>query len=88
MPDDQLHDALKSANEICRSAFQIANRDGQATNWEAFRGQVHKSLALQHRVMYPQQYRPFDDEALLRDMPADTTEEQAIAAAVEWGSWA
>lgn len=30
----------------------------------------------------------WDDEALLRDLPADTTEEQAIQVAVERGSWA
>lgn len=52
---DRYRHALESANEICRSAFAIADREGQTTNWQAFRARAKESLAIQHRVLYPEQ---------------------------------
>lgn len=50
--------ALNDANEVCRSAMAIAERDGNETNWTAFRCRCRSSLALQHAVMYPPNYQP------------------------------
>jgi hypothetical protein len=33
-----------SADQILRSAWQIAERDGRETNWSAFRGQLRFAL--------------------------------------------
>lgn len=38
---------LKESNELLRSAYSIAERDGIQTNWEAFRNQVMTELKLQ-----------------------------------------
>lgn len=46
---------LEDANNLCRSAMQIAQRDGAVTNWGAFRDRLGESLKQQHRVMYPEQ---------------------------------
>ena len=48
----RLSDTLKEANEICRSAHEIAKRDGAETNWEAFRNRLSVALTNQHSVMY------------------------------------
>lgn len=42
---------LKDANEVCRSAYQIASRAGKETNWSAFTSRVGKSLELQHTTL-------------------------------------
>ena len=39
---------LMNANELLRSAYAIAQRNGEQTNWEAFRGQLKKALDAQH----------------------------------------
>lgn len=49
----RLTTTLAEANEICRSANEIAQRDGAETNWEAFRNRLKVALANQHAVMYP-----------------------------------
>jgi len=46
-------DALRDANELCRSAYQVALRDGKTTNWRAFRKSLIISLDRQYAVMYP-----------------------------------
>ena len=48
---------LKDANDMCRSAMQIALRDGKETNWPAFRAQLEASLKRQHAIMYPPNIR-------------------------------
>lgn len=50
---DYAASVLKDANDLCRSAFQIAERDGKDTNWPAFRAQLEASLKRQHAIMYP-----------------------------------
>jgi hypothetical protein len=45
--------ALEDANGLCRSAYQIAERNGKSTNWEPFRARLTESLQRQHAVMYP-----------------------------------
>jgi hypothetical protein len=45
--------ALKEANGLLRSAYCIAERDGKATNWEAFRGQLKTTLEKQHAILWP-----------------------------------
>ena len=49
----KLRTALKDANDLCRSAYQVAVREGRETNWPAFRDCLSESLDRQHRVMYP-----------------------------------
>jgi hypothetical protein len=49
---EEITTALKNANEMCRSAFQIAQREGKDTNWEAFKNRLHESLIIQHNVLY------------------------------------
>jgi thioesterase domain-containing protein len=43
---------IKESNDLLRSAFMIAKRDGKETNWEAFRNQVSIALERQHKMMY------------------------------------
>ena len=49
----QVRDALEDANQLCRSAYQIALRNGERTNWDGYRKALGESLARQHRVMFP-----------------------------------
>lgn len=44
----RLEKMLLEANELLRSAYAIAQRNGEETNWEAFRGQLKKALDAQH----------------------------------------
>ena len=44
---------IKESNDLLRSAWMIAKRDGKDTNWEAFRGQLNIALERQHAMMYP-----------------------------------
>lgn len=55
----RLSTTLAEANELCRSACEIAKREGAETNWGAFRNQLKIGLANQHSIMYPKA----DDES-------------------------
>ena len=44
--------ALEDANDLCRSAMQIAERDGAETYWAPFRDRLGESLKRQHEVMH------------------------------------
>jgi hypothetical protein len=46
-------DEVKESNQIIRSAYSIAERDGNETNWEAWRKQLEIALERQHAMMYP-----------------------------------
>ena len=46
-----LKEGLETANDLCRSANEIAKRNGAETNWEAFRKKLSISLKKQHIVM-------------------------------------
>ena len=48
----KLRESLKDANDLCRSAAQIAEREGAETNWETFKSRLTESLKRQHAVMY------------------------------------
>ena len=43
---------IKASNDLLRSAWMIAKRDGNETNWEAWRKQLDIALARQHEIMY------------------------------------
>lgn len=45
--------ALKDANDQCRTAYHIAQRRGQDTNWDGYDKQLFASLERQHKAMYP-----------------------------------
>ena len=47
----ELTSALKEANELCRSAYQISDRSGEATNWDAFWKQLLTSLPKQQEAL-------------------------------------
>lgn len=50
MPND--HDLLLTeANELLRSAYAIASRDGAETNWPAFRNKVFDALVRQNMAL-------------------------------------
>ena len=40
----------ENANSLLRSAWMIANRNGEQTNWEAFKNAVYKELVEEHNV--------------------------------------
>ena len=44
-------DMLKEANDLLRSAHAIAERDGNATNWSAFKNKATKLLKKHHKVL-------------------------------------
>lgn len=54
--EDDMHDfaaqCLKEANELCRSALAIAEREGRETNWLSFRARLEESLKRQHAIMH------------------------------------
>lgn len=40
----------EEANSLLRSAWMIANRNGEGTNWEAFKNSVHEELVREHKI--------------------------------------
>ena len=50
----ELAEILEEANSLCRSAHSIADREGSATNWEAFKKRLEEGLIRQHKIMYGQ----------------------------------
>lgn len=46
-------DELKPANDVLRSAYQIASRLGKDTSWQAFTAILKAELDREHAVMYP-----------------------------------
>ncbi len=45
--------ALLDANDMCRSAYAVAERDGTETGWQAWRTSLKASLERQHIVLAP-----------------------------------
>lgn len=43
---------IKASNDLLRSAWMIAKRDGKETNWEAWHYQLSIALARQHAIIY------------------------------------
>lgn len=53
-PADNVGQALKDANDICRSMYQIALREqanSSTTNWKGFIARLEESLKQQHIAM-------------------------------------
>ena len=46
----------ENANSLLRSAWMIANRNGEQTNWEAFKNAVYKELVAEHKETNPDYY--------------------------------
>ena len=40
----------ENANSLLRSAWMIANRNGEQTNWEVFKNAVYKELVAEHEI--------------------------------------
>ena len=49
----RLTTALEDANGMCRAAFQIAERQGAETDWNAFREGMRVTLANQQAILHP-----------------------------------
>jgi hypothetical protein len=49
--------ALREANELCRSAYQIAEREGKATRWDAFRKRLLESCLRQAEAIHGHEVR-------------------------------
>lgn len=58
---------LLEANELLRSAYAIAQRNGEQTNWEAFRTQLQKALQAQHESGLTQRAPDLWDSAPLEE---------------------
>jgi hypothetical protein len=52
---EKLFEALKDANDLCRSAFSVSSRAGRDTNFWALTGRLKESLERQHKAL--QSYR-------------------------------
>lgn len=48
---ERLRLALLDAQEVCQSAYQIAQRGGKETNWQAFTKRVAKTLDRQKAAL-------------------------------------
>lgn len=55
-------EALKSANDLCRSAMAITDREGAGTNWDAFKARLAESLVTQHAVLTRITEKDFKEE--------------------------
>lgn len=49
----RLLELLKESNECLRSAYSIADRNGESVNWESFRNRLRTILEKQHPILYP-----------------------------------
>jgi len=45
---------IKDANDVLRSAAEIAQRNGDVTDWDAFRSRLAGVLLTQHKYLYPE----------------------------------
>lgn len=45
-------DNLYKTNDLLRSAYQIAKREGESTNWEGFLKQLNQQLQINHEILY------------------------------------
>lgn len=48
----RLTEALVDTNEVLRTTYQIALRNGANTNWPPFTSRVEDILERQHRILY------------------------------------
>lgn len=66
---------IKEANEMLRSAYAVAEREGGCTNWEAFRNRLNAVLEQQHRVMFPKSVSGTSKTCVMCNGPADLTDD-------------
>lgn len=68
LQDKNVDISMTEANSLLRSAYQIALRNGESTNWEAFRNCVYKELLREHNLnignakTYSDNNKPSDSE--------------------------
>ena len=58
----RLTGALERANSFLRSAYSVAERQGQRTYWEGFKNGLDKILLEQHKILYPTPNKPDTNE--------------------------
>lgn len=52
---DRIFNMLREANDQLRSAYQIASRSGEKTNWDSFKKTTEEILKRQHKEINPAQ---------------------------------
>jgi hypothetical protein len=50
---ERIDEEIRQSNEILRSAYAIAMRNGKDTDWDGFRKKLDIRLDVQHKIMYP-----------------------------------
>lgn len=45
---------LEPANQLLRSAYQIASRNGESVAWKAFANQLEDELKREHKILHPE----------------------------------
>jgi hypothetical protein len=60
---------LAKANSLLRSAYSIAERNGESTNWEAFKNQVEKALDDEREIL--QEYWVDEYERILKTVTVE-----------------
>jgi hypothetical protein len=83
--NDTLRELLQDANEVCRSAYQIAARGGKETNWPVFTSRIEKSLKMQQAVLFPET-RPNVAASSPSDALKEKVEALRIPHYVAWNS--
>jgi hypothetical protein len=53
----KLKRAVEDSNTLLRSMASISKRKGEETNWEPFIVRLKEQLDIQHKIMYPEQYK-------------------------------
>ena len=48
---DEISDRLRAANDLLRSAYQVAQRDGAVTNWAAFAQRLEEELVAESKLL-------------------------------------
>lgn len=51
----EIVDCLMDSNDALRTAYAVASRRGEATNWEGYAERIEISLKRQHEILWPQQ---------------------------------
>ncbi len=51
LENDRLRNLIEEANDVCRSAYQIAQRRGDNTAWPEFTARLGAALGNQHQIL-------------------------------------
>lgn len=51
----EMVERIEKSNDLLRSTYQIASRNGLEVEWDNFKRVVMEELEKQHKIMYPKQ---------------------------------